>query len=130
MKQWLRDTYYSWRLTAGYLAAAIVRHIPSQTLRKACYRLMGARIGKHVSMFSTVDIRKPEGLVIKSGCSIGPKVLLDARMGLEIHENVTIAYDAIVWTLHHEMNSNDFHGKGAPTKIEEYATTPRTQDVG
>ena len=82
---------------------------------------MGATIGHRVMIFSSVDIRKPSRLSIHDCCSIGPRVLLDARSGLIILSHVTIAYDAIVWTLHHEMNSKDFHGKGAPTLIDEYA---------
>ena len=47
--------------------------------------------------------------------------MLDARKGLEIGDNVTIAYDSAIWTLHHEMNSKDFHGKGGTTVIDDYA---------
>ena len=121
MKQWLKNNYLSWKLSFGYLSVALIRHIPSQTLRRECYRFMGAKIGNHVTMFASVDIRQPNGLKIGKGCSIGPYVLLDARKGLEIKENVTIAYGAIIWTLHHEMNSKDFHGKGAPIVIHDYA---------
>ena len=120
-KQRLKDIVNSWRLSWGYILPAIIRHIPTQTIRKMSYRMMGATIGRRVMMFSTVDIRKPSGLCIEDCCSIGPRVLLDARSGLVIRSHVTIAYDTIIWTLHHEMNSKDFHGKGAPTCIDEYA---------
>lgn len=46
---------------------------------------------------------------------------MDARAGLEIGKSVTIAYDVIIWTLHHEMNSIDFHTKGAKVTIDDYA---------
>lgn len=74
-----------------------------------------------MSIFASVDIRNLKGLVIEEGCSIGPKVLLDARRGLYLHKNVTIAYEAIVWTLHHDMNSDDFHAVGGSVEIGEYA---------
>ena len=121
MRKKIRDLYYSWKLSGQYLSMAIIRYIPSQTLRKNLLRWKGASIANHVSIFSSVDIRCPQKLIIGNGCSIGPRVMLDARMGLEIKENVTIAYDAIIWTLQHEMNSTDFHGKGAPVVIEDYA---------
>lgn len=121
MKDRLRRIYYSWLLSMNYISMAFIRKIPSQTIRKQLLRMLGAEISTHVSMFSTVDIRNPKGLKIGRGCSIGPHVMLDARMGLEIKENVTIAYDATIWTLHHEMNSADFHGTGAKTTIEDYA---------
>ena len=81
----------------------------------------GGKIGKSVSMFASVDVRNVKGLTIEEGCSIGPKVLLDARKGIYLHKNVTVAYDAIIWTLHHDMNSEDFHTVGGPVEIGEYA---------
>ena len=72
-------------------------------------------------MFANVEIRKPSKLIIEEGCSIGPRVLLDARNGLHIRKNVTIAYDAIIWTMHHDMNSEDFHTSGGCVDIGDYA---------
>ncbi len=72
-------------------------------------------------MFASVDIRNPKGLIIEEGCSIGPKVLLDARRGIHLHKNVTVAYDAIIWTLQHDMNSIDFNTVGGPVEVGEYA---------
>lgn len=99
----------------------VIRHIPSKTLRFGLLRLGGGKIAKHVTMFASVDIRNPKGLIIEEGCSIGPKVLLDARKGLHLHKNVTVAYDAIIWTLHHDMNSENFNTMGGPVEVGEYA---------
>lgn len=46
---------------------------------------------------------------------------MDARKGLSIGKNVTIAFDAIIWSLHHDYNSTDFRADGAPVAIEDYA---------
>ena len=100
---------------------SIIKHIPSRTLRTCLLRWAGASISKSVSMFASVDIRFPKGLQIEEGCAIGPRVLLDARKGLLIHKNATIAYDAIIWTMHHDMNSSDFHAVGGSVEIGEYA---------
>ena len=99
----------------------LCRCIPSRHIRLLIYKAKGAIIDKRVSIFRTVDIRNPKGLVIKKGSSIGPRVLLDARKGLIIGENVTVAYEAIIWSLHHELQSPDFHTKGATTKIGDYS---------
>ena len=112
---------HNWHSSLEWLFIAILKHIPSRRLRLSLLRKRGAQIAKHVSMFGSVEVRNPRGLCIAEGCSIGPKVLLDARKGLEIHENVTIAYDAIIWTLHHDMNAPDFHTCGAKTVIDKYA---------
>lgn len=112
---------HSWRRSLEWIFIASLKSIPSRRLRIALLRQRGARIAKNVAMYASVEIRNPHGLSIAEGCSIGPKVLLDARKGLEIGNNVTIAYDAIIWTLHHDMNAPDFHTIGAKTTIGAYA---------
>ena len=117
----LRKIMSSWKVSFQYFFLSLIRHIPSRHLRLYILRVMGAKIAKHVSMFHSVDIRHPQGLSIDSGCSIGPRVLLDARKSIKIGRNVTIAYEAIIWTLHHDMNSKDFKSIGKSVTIEDYA---------
>jgi len=121
IKQTLKSYVHSWRNTISWSYTSLIRVIPSRFLRISLLRLLGGKIGHHVSMFANVDVRNPSGLIIGEGSSIGPRVLLDARSGLQIDKNVTVAYDAIIWTLHHEMNSVDFHLIGAKVYIGEYA---------
>lgn len=111
----------SWLSSREWLFIAILKRIPSRRIRMALLRCKGARIAKDVAMFASIEVRNPRGLVIGHGCSIGPKVLLDARKGLKIGNSVTIAYDAIIWTLHHDMNASDFRTIGAETTINDYA---------
>ena len=82
---------------------------------------MGAQIGSSVYIFAGFHIRNPRGLMIGHGCSIGPKVLLDARKGLEIGKCVTIAYEAIIWTCHHDFNDDHFRTIGGKVTVEDYA---------
>lgn len=100
---------------------SFVRRIPSRTLRNAIIRIMGGVIHEKVSIFASAEIRNPKGLVIEEGSSIGPKVMLDARGGLTIGKNVTIAYEAIVWTVHHEMNDINFKNKSEKVVIKDYS---------
>lgn len=111
----------SWINTGEWLFIRILPLIPSRNLRIYLLRLRGAKIASKVAMFSQIEIRCPKKLTIDKGCSIGPRVLLDARKGLHIGKNVTIAYDAIIWTLHHDMNSDDFKMIGNKTTISDYA---------
>lgn len=103
-----------------YLKMELIKNLPSRHVRLYLLRKQGTIIDKHVSMFKNVTIRNPKGLVIESGLSIGPGVLLDARNGLHIGKNVTIACDAILWTMHHDVNSSDFHVIGGKTEIDDY----------
>lgn len=99
----------------------IIPNLPSKTLRNRGMRMMGVRMSKNVMLYSGFSIRNPKGLTIEDGVSIGPKVLLDARMGLTIRENAVIAYDAIIWTLNHDYNDVNFGGKGASVEIGSFA---------
>ena len=116
-----KKTLRSWFNSREWIFIALLKHIPSRRIRLALLRCTGANIAKDVAMFASIEVRNPKGLVIGNGCSIGPKVLLDARKGLSIGKSVTIAYDAIIWTLHHDMNASDFRAIGAETTIDDYA---------
>lgn len=98
----------------------IITNFPSRSFRKCMLKILGADIANEVTIFSGFHIRSPKKLKIGSGCSIGPKVLLDARNGIDIGKNVTIAYEAIIWTLNHDYNDENFKSKGAPVIIDDY----------
>jgi maltose O-acetyltransferase len=110
-----------WAASFDWLFIRWLPWVPSRRVRLFLLRMRGARIAKRVSMFAQIEIRSPSGLTIGEGSSIGPRVLLDARKGLDIGKNVTIACEAIVWTLHHDMNSPDFAAVGDPVRIGDYA---------
>ena len=87
LKKYIR----SWINSREWLFIAILKHTPSRHLRRAMLRSKGAKIENDVAMFASIEVRNPKGLTIGHGCSIGPKVLLDARKGLTLGNNVTIA---------------------------------------
>lgn len=103
-----------------FLTNHIITVIPSRHIRNLCIRLLGGKIGK-ISLFGGFEIRNPKGLIIEDGCSIGPRVRLDARRGLIIKKNVTIACEAMIWTLQHDPNDINFKAEGDRVLIEEYA---------
>ena len=74
-----------------------------------------------MKLYSGYSVRNPKGLTIEDGGSVGPGVLLDARMGLTIRKNATIAYQAVIWTLNHDYNDPKFCGKGGHTEIGPFA---------
>lgn len=47
--------------------------------------------------------------------------MLDGRKGLQIGDNVTIAYEAIIWTLNHDYNDIHFCGKGNAVVIGNFS---------
>lgn len=121
IKQKIVKFYSKWKRSWSWLSMSLITNFPSRHVRLFLLRKKGATIAKNVSIWRGVEIRNPKGLVIGSGCAIGPGVTLDARKGLKLGKNVTVAKDAIIWTLHHDMNSKDFHTIGDETVIEDYA---------
>lgn len=121
MKRYLYSSYITWRSSIRWFwLGSIVSRVPSRKLRLFFLRLLGASIGK-VSMFSGFEIRNPKRLIIDDGCSIGPRVTLDARKGLKIEKNVTIASEVMIWTLHHDYNDVNFKTVGNEVVIGEYS---------
>ena len=91
--------------------------IPSIHMRRFVLKQMGMVIDKNVRMYPGCYIRNPKGIRIEKGVSIGPRVLLDGRLGLIIHENAVIACEAIIWTMNHDYNDLHFAAKGSPVEI-------------
>ncbi|MCD8305404.1 MAG: hypothetical protein LUC49_01905 [Prevotella sp.] len=94
------------------LASTIIPGLPSRRLRNWGMRRMGVRMSKNVRFYPGFSVRNPALLTIEDGVSIGPHVLLDARKGLVIRRNAVIAYEAVIWTLHHDYNDIAFCGRG------------------
>lgn len=104
-----------------FFTTEFVPRIPSQHIRNRFMRMCGAKLSKNVKFYSGFSVRNPKGLVIEDGVSIGPGVLLDARKGLTIRKNATVAYQAIIWSLNHDYNDVHFCGKGGHTEIGAFA---------
>lgn len=108
----------------GFKQTLIERFIPwlpSKILRNVFIRFYGVKASKNVHFYPGFTIRNPKGLIIEDGVNIGPKCLLDARKGLIIRRNAVIAYEAIIWSLNHDYNDENFCGKGALTEIGAFA---------
>lgn len=100
---------------------SIVTPMYSKHLRAFILRKMGSKIAKGVSIYRNCYIWEGSNLEIGSGSTIGFKVHLDDRMGIKIGENVTIASEVMIWTLHHDYNDIHFKGIGGSVVIEDYA---------
>jgi len=100
---------------------AIITYIPSHTIRQGFLRLMGATIGKHSTIMRGTSILDIEFLTIGDGTTVGMRCLLDARAGLWIGDNVTIASDVHILGGGHDINHPDFLPVPIPTVIEDYA---------
>lgn len=118
IKKHIRGGYHGIRMT---LCQRFIPSLPSRHLRSFFIRHMGVQCTENVMFYPGFSVRNPKGLIIEDGVSIGPKCLLDARCGLTIHRSAVIAYEAIIWSLNHDYNDENFCSKGAFTEIGAFA---------
>ena len=83
-------------------------YIPSHTLRQAWLRFNGAQIGRDSSIMMGSTVLGASRLQIGDCCSIGFRVLLDARGGLVAEDDVVVASDVQIITGKHLVDSDDF----------------------
>jgi len=99
---------------------SFVTFIPSHTIRQGFLRLCGAKIGKHTHILRGTTILDPAYLTIGDGVAIGFRCMLDARAGIYIGNQVTIASDVQIIGGGHDVNHPDFLPVPIPTVISDY----------
>jgi acetyltransferase-like isoleucine patch superfamily enzyme len=98
----------------------IITFIPSHTIRLGYLRAFGATIGKDSAIMRGTTVLDIEFLSIGNNTAIGNRCLLDARGGISIGSNCTIASDVHILGGGHDVESPDFLPVPIPTVIEDY----------
>lgn len=98
----------------------VITHIPFHFIRQGFLKLFGATIGTNSCIMLGTSILDIEFLTVGDNTSIGSRCLLDARAGLYIGNDVTIASDVQIIGGGHDVNHPDFLPVPDPTVIEDY----------
>ena len=117
MAHWIKYIYYPLTLFRN----VIINKIPSRHFRRFIDRLMGARFGKGSFLFRRTEVLFPKGLWIGNNTSVGWFSLIDARGGIRIGDNVTVASYSKLITGSHDINSPEFEAHFLPIEIGNYA---------
>lgn len=99
----------------------LITHIPFHFIRQGFLRLFGATLGSNSCIMLGTTILDIEFLTVGDNTSIGSRCLLDARAGLYIGNDVTIASDVQIIGGGHDVNHPDFLPVPIPTVVEDYA---------
>lgn len=99
----------------------VVTYVPSHHVRQACLRFFGAKIGRDTSILMGSKALGLGRLRVGDGCSIGFRVLLDARGGLDIADDCVLASDVQIITARHAVDSDDFRVEMGPVRICHHA---------
>ena len=117
MAHWKKYFYYPIVLFRN----AVINKIPSRHFRRMIDKLLGARMGKGSFLFRRTELLFPKGLHIGDHSTIGWFTLLDARGGIIIGNNVTVASYCKMITGSHDINSSNFEASFLPIEIGDYA---------
>lgn len=103
------------------LALALVGHLPSQRLRRLLYRrVFGMKLAPGAVIYGGAHLRRPKGIEIGSGTSVGHRCELDGRAGLRIGRNVNISSEAMIWTAEHDFRDPQFTAVFEPVEIGDW----------
>jgi len=111
-------------LACGYWAIAnrIVAFLPGYRIRRFILRnIFRMRIGNKSSIQMKLFVLAPHRIKIGDNTNIGVNCLLDGRRNITIGSNVDINFNVKIFTLEHDIQSPDYHTKGGPVIIEDYA---------
>jgi len=100
----------------------IVTYIPWRRLRRAWLRLGGAQLAPDVSIFCGAQVLNPRGLRIGRRAAVGWRVVLDARGGIEMGDDVNVASDSHILTADHDARSSAFEARFAPVHLGDYTS--------
>lgn len=99
----------------------IITHLPSRRLRRFWLRTLGAELGPNVAIFRGTTVLHPGGLRVGENSTIGWRCVLDARAGIRIGSNVSIASDTQLITADHDVNDPSFSVRMAPIVVADRA---------
>lgn len=104
-----------WTLFQDY----IFRFVPSPLdgVRCSILRLFGAKIGKGVTIRSSVRVDSPENLIIGNHCWIGENVLLNNIGKITIGSNCCISQGCFLSSASHDYTKESFDLVGEPIVI-------------
>lgn len=102
-----------------YIATAWVAHIPSFHFRHWYYRrVLHYSLGKDSSIHMGVFVTG-YNIHIGNNVVINRRVHLDGRIGVRIHDNVSISPEVYIVSLEHDPQDASFGTRGAEVIIEE-----------
>ncbi|AEI51016.1 acyltransferase [Runella slithyformis] len=117
----IKQNIYCWKESLEwFFLNRIISSFPSQRIRISMLNFMGAKIPRKTAVYGGNEYRNPKGLSIGEGTALGHRAVLDARMGLEIGNNVCFGTEVMIWSLHHDYNDIGFKGVGGKVTIGNY----------
>ena len=103
-----------------YVTNHIIDLIPSWTLRRIWYKLVGIRIERQSIIDMSVYVMAPKHIRIGKNTHINQSCFLDGRGELIIGDNVSISHYVKICSGGHNLKSPDFEGEHGTIEIGDY----------
>ena len=104
-----------------YICNKWLLYLPSRNIRHFVAKRLLASVGPSTSFLIGIEIRNGEKNHIGHNTVINSKVLLDGRGGkILIGNNVDIAQETNIWTLEHNVHSDNHESVGDSVTIQDY----------
>lgn len=116
LSHWIAQTYF-----LGLAAINLLHRCLPFALRPLLYRACGYRIARDATLQGGVRFFHIGRLQVGAGSLVNRGVYLDNRGGLTIGAQVSIAHDARIYTLGHDIHDPDFAAKAKPVRIDDHA---------
>ena len=105
----------------GLAAINFIHRCLPFALRPLLYRMCRFEIARSATLQGGVRFFHVGRLRIGAGTLVNRGVYLDNRAGITIGKNVSIAHDARIYTLGHDVDDAGFAARGKPVEIDDYA---------
>jgi maltose O-acetyltransferase len=102
------------------IANIVSNNIPSHTIRKYIFTLIGVKIGKKSTLHMGCKFFNPKGIIIGEDSIIGDRVFLDGRDKLSIGNHVDIASEVMIYNSEHNINDPEFNAITSTVIIADY----------
>lgn len=99
---------------------SIINKVPSYTIRKTWYRMIGMKIGKGSFIDMNCYFLAPNKIKLGDNVHINQGCFLDARGGLFFEDNVSVSHYSKFITGGHDWNDPEFKGIFKPIIVKEY----------
>lgn len=107
-------------LDAVLYKLTLVGHIPFHTIRNACYRFCGMKIGKGSTFHMWARFYNPKNISIGNDSIIGDHAFIDGREKVTIGNHTDIAAQVLIYNSEHDINSIEFKASTGPVEIGDY----------
>lgn len=109
-----------WQTALVWLKIEMILKVPSKHIRRWCLNTYkDVHIDKTSLLYGGMRWWKGP-FYVGSGCNIGFRNHIDCRRGVTIGNNVTMATEVMIWTLHHDYNDMRFGVRGGEVVIGDY----------